>query len=61
MAKKVSHLKENPKGRDHEGPVKAELLRLRGLTRKDIESDANRGSLSPLGAGSYSVRKGRRK
>ena len=61
MAKKVSHYRENPKGRDHEGPVKAELLRLRGLSRADLERDAERGSLSPLGRGSYSVRKGRRK
>ena len=52
---------ERKRSEARKADVDRDMLRLRGLTRKDLEKDVERGSLSPLGAGSYSVRKGQRK
>jgi len=49
MPKKISHYRENPKGRDHQEPVTREMARLKGTSEKALEADDRRGASSPLG------------
>jgi len=46
-----SHYRENPKGRDHAGPVNERIAALKGHSRSDLVGDAERKGGSPLGYG----------
>jgi len=45
---RADFLRENPKGRDHAGPVAERLAALQGRSRNDVVSDRERGARSPL-------------
>jgi hypothetical protein len=44
-----------------ERDIAGDLTRLQGRTRNDLAADRDRGALSPLGHGSYSVKREERK
>jgi hypothetical protein len=44
-----------------ERDIAGDLTRLQGRTRNDLVPDRDRGALSPLGHGSYSVKREERK
>ena len=59
----VQYLKEQPQFRDHRSSVDERLAALRGVSRRGLEADAERGASSPLGhgTGSQPMKRGRRR
>jgi hypothetical protein len=53
--------KHEPPRRDRKADVAADLARLKGMNRADLERDDRRGASSPLGMGSKSKKEERRK
>jgi len=61
MAAKRPMRREPMTTSDRAGDVGRDLARLGGQTRNDVMADRDRGSLSQLGHGSYSVKRDERK